>query len=276
MLATDTLTIKKTSFFKNLTPGVADFLAGLKMWRTFLYLGWEDIRQRYVRTVLGPLWMILGTAIWIGVMGFVMASLFGGKLTDSLPYIASGTILWTYIASTMNDGCMLYINSSAVIHAISLPMSVHVFRFVSKNFIMFLHNLIILAVVFTFCHVGLNSNTLYAIPGLILFLINVTWVSTLLGLFNARYRDVQQIITTSMTVLPFVTPIFWERAFLKKHMWIANINPFYHAIEIVRGPLLGRDPNILSWEIMLLITVVGTLFTLSFFSRYKHKVIFWI
>jgi lipopolysaccharide transport system permease protein len=276
MLATDSIPTKKEGFLDTLIPGIQDFRAGLKMWRMFLYLGWEDIRQRYVRTVLGPLWMILGTAIWIGVMGFVMASLFGGKLSDALPYISAGTVLWTFIASTMNDGCMLYIHSASVVHAINLPMSVHVFRFVSKNFIMFLHNLLILLVVFIFCHVNVNLNTLYVIPGLILFMINVTWVSTLLGLFNARYRDVQQIIITSMTVLPFITPIFWERAFLKKHFWIANINPFYHAIEIVRGPLLGRELNVLSWEVMIGITVIGLLLTMRVFSRFKHKIIFWI
>lgn len=276
MLATDTLTIKKQGFLSGLKPGLDDFFAGLKLWRMFLYLGWEDIRQRYVRTVLGPMWMILGTAIWIGVMGFVMASLFGCKLTDSLPYIASGTIIWTFIASTMNEGCILYISSSGVIHAISLPMSLHVFRFVSRNFIMFLHHLLILLVVFVCCHVSVNSNTLYVIPGLMIFMINVMWVSALLGMVNARYRDVQQIITTSMTVLPFVTPIFWERAYLKKHVWIANINPFYHAIEIVRGPMLGREPHWFSWEAMAVITVIGVLFTLYFFSKQKHRVIFWI
>lgn len=276
MLVNESLVIPKKGFLHALAPGAKDFIAALKLWRMFLYLGWEDIRQRYVRTILGPLWMIFGTAIWIGVMGLVMSSLFGGKMTDTLPYIATGTILWTFIATTMNEGCVLYIASAGIIHAISLPISLHTLRFVSRNFIMFLHNVVILLLVFAACHVNINSNTLFVIPGLILFMLNVIWISAFLGMLNARFRDVQQVIMTSMTVLPFVTPIFWERAYLKKHLWLVNINPFYHAIEILRGPLLGREPNLLSFGIMTVITLVGVFFTLYFFSKKKHKVIFWI
>lgn len=259
-----------------LKSGVKDFLAGFSLWRMFIYLGWEDIRQRYVRTFLGPLWLIIGTAIWVGVMGFVMAALFGNSVASTLPFIASGTLIWTFIANTMNDSCTLFIGSSSVIHSVNLPLSLHVLRFLVRNFIIFAHNFIIIIVVFMACHVSLNANTLLALPGLFILLLNALWVGTFLGILNTRYRDIQQVVATSMTVLPFVTPIFWEKEFLKKHTWIATANPFYHAVEIVRAPLLGHVPAMSSWMVMSGITLLGVLLMLGLFSKYKNRVIYWL
>jgi len=275
MLATNSLALQKT---KNslIAGGLQDFLSGFKLWQMCLYLGWEDIRQRYVRTFLGPLWLIIGTAVWVLAMGVVMASLFGNNVKDTLPFIAAGTLIWTFIANMMNDGCQVFIQSSNIIHTIHLPISLHVMRFLVRNFIIFLHNFVILIVVFLVCHVQLSMGTVMAIPGLFILLINGLWVGSLLGMINSRYRDIQQIITTSMAILPFVTPIFWEKSFLKKHFWIANANPFYHAVEIVRAPLLGRPFPVLSWEVMSGLTVFGILLTLVFFSKYKNRVIYWL
>ncbi len=275
MYSTKTLYIQSAehTLFKS---GARDFLAGLSFWKVFIYLGWEDIKQRYIRTFLGPLWLIIGTAMWVGVMGFVMASLFGNSIVSTLPFIASGTLIWTFIASAMNDGCILFIGSSSVIHSINLPLSLHVLRFLVRNFIIFAHNFIIIIVVFTACHVSLTLNTLLVFPGLFILLLNALWVGALLGVLNTRYRDIQQVIATSMTVLPFVTPIFWEKGFLKKHTWIATANPFYHAVEIVRAPLLGHAPALLSWIVMVSFTVVGSVVTLGLFSKYKNRLIYWL
>ena len=269
-------TIKSITFFPQYESSINDFVSACRLWRIIIFLGWEDIRQRYVRTFLGPLWLIIGTSIWIAVMSFVMSSLFGNSLANTLPFIASGTILWAFIANILNDGCNIFTTSFGIIHSIQLPMMIHVLRFLVKNIIIFLHTLIVLAVIFILCDVHLNQDTLLVIPGFLLLIVNAFWISSLFSLINARFRDFQQIISSGMAVLPFVTPIYWEKSFLKSHAWIANINPFYHAIEIVRAPLLGNQADIFSWEFMLVIALLGIFFTLIFFSRYKHRIIHWI
>ncbi len=257
-------------------PGLKDFLLGLSLWKMCFYLGYEDVRQRYVRTFLGPLWLVIGTAVWIGVMSFVMASLFDNSVASTVPFIAAGMLVWTFIANTMNDGCVVFMSSANIIHSLNLPMSLHILRFVIRNFIIFAHNFVIVILFFLFCHVHLTINTLFVLPALVILLLNAVWIGAFFGIINTRYRDIQQVITTSMTILPFVTPIFWEKGFLKKHDWIANANPFYHAIEIVRAALLGKSPPLLSWMVMLAITVVGLFFMCVLFSKYKNRIIYWL
>jgi ABC-type polysaccharide/polyol phosphate export permease len=259
-----------------MNTALKDFVGSFKLWHLFIYLGWEDIYQRYVRTLLGPFWLTLGHCVWIGAMAVVMGSLFNNSIKTVLPFIAAGTLVWTFIASVMNESCQVFINAGYIITSINLPISLHIFRLVVRNFIIFLHNLVVLVLIVIFCNVSVNLNTLLVIPALIILMINSLWIATLIGVISTRYRDIQQIIMTSTSILPFITPIFWEKSFLKKHLWIANINPFYHMIEIVRSPLLGQQPSLLSWQIIIVITILGILFTLKIFNTYKHRIIYWL
>jgi ABC-type polysaccharide/polyol phosphate export permease len=79
-----------------------------------------------------------------------------------------------------------------------------------------------------------------------------------------------------MNVLPFVTPIFWQKAFLKKHFWIVNINPFYHAVEIVRAPLLSDSLNPLSWPFMGCLTIITIALAMLTLAKGKKSLIYWI
>ena len=75
-----------------------DIFSAIVLFPLCWYLGWGDVRQRYVRTFLGPLWIIIGTGLWVAVMGFVMSALFGNSLRQTLPFIASGVIVWNRLA----------------------------------------------------------------------------------------------------------------------------------------------------------------------------------
>src|ERR1700761_226604 len=84
-----------------------DFALSFKRFNLAAFLAWEDIRQRYVRTLLGPIWIILTNAIWFGVIGFVMANLFAQKIEDYLPFLVSGVITWSLIATCIGESSQI-------------------------------------------------------------------------------------------------------------------------------------------------------------------------
>jgi lipopolysaccharide transport system permease protein len=71
----------------------------------------------------------------------------------------------------------------------------------------------------------------------------------------------------------------WSRETLKGREFISyfiDANPFYHAIEVVRAPLLGQSPAILSWIVTAGVFVVGSSVTLYMFSRFRQRVTYWL
>src|SRR5262245_37653353 len=90
-------------------------LVRLAQWST---LAWNDIRFRYRRTTLGPLWITLGLGATVFSVGLLYGALFGNELSKYLPYFAAGLIIWSFIGSTLNDGCSTFLGAAAIIRAV--------------------------------------------------------------------------------------------------------------------------------------------------------------
>ena len=49
-------------------------------------LGWQDIKQRYRRSVLGPIWITIATGTMAVALGGLYSKLFKLELSEHLPY----------------------------------------------------------------------------------------------------------------------------------------------------------------------------------------------
>jgi lipopolysaccharide transport system permease protein len=74
----------------------------------------------------------------------------------------------------------------------------------------------------------------------------------------------------------FVTPIMWKPELLRGRAYIADLNPFYHLLEIVRAPLLGGLPSANSYLAVLLITLINLIFVSAFFARFRSRISYWV
>ena len=157
-----------------------------------------------------------------------------------------------------------------------LPLSVHVYRAVWRNLIIFGHNILIFVVVAVIFSIRPGWVGLLALPGLALLCLNGVWAGLLLGLVSARFRDVPQIVASVVQVAFFLTPIIWKPELLPDCALVLDLNPFFHFVELVRAPLLGRAPGLGSWLTVLGITLGGWLVTLAMYRRYRWRVAYWL
>ena len=68
-----------------------DLLSGIRAWRLWTMLGWNDIRQRYRRSVLGPFWITISMAVFITLLGVIYSHIFNIELRTYLPYLSLAT-----------------------------------------------------------------------------------------------------------------------------------------------------------------------------------------
>ncbi|MBC7438285.1 MAG: ABC transporter permease [Bdellovibrionales bacterium] len=254
----------------------ADMVGGIAMVAVWGILGWQDIRQRYRRSVLGPFWLTISTAIMVGALGFVYSGLFKQPLGEYLPYIGVGMIVWALISSIANESCSVFPMAEGMIKQIRLPLTVHVCRMVWRNIVIFGHNAIILVVIYAFYGKGLHVDLLTIPFAVLLLALNGVWVGVLLGIFCTRFRDIAQIVANMIQLLFFVTPIMWSPAVLGERAWIATYNPVYHYIELIRSPILGHPFPAVSWAVTFCITALGLLIALAALTRYRHRVAYWL
>src|SRR5258708_11677042 len=164
--------------------------------------------------------------------------LFDQEHSSSLPFLTVGLIVWQLLNGMIIEGCDTFLREAAVIQQVPIPFSIHAYRNVCRNFIVLAHNLVIVPFGLVFFAIPVNWRILEVIPGFLLLAVNGFWISILLGLISARFRDVPPIIASFLQVLFFVTPIFWPVELLGDWQALAKLKPRFAAHDGRRAPLL--------------------------------------
>ncbi|HAT34490.1 MAG TPA: ABC transporter permease, partial [Rhodospirillaceae bacterium] len=234
-----------------------DIFAGMRLAHIWLRWGWNDIAQKYRRSKLGPFWNSLNLAVQVVAIGFVFSTLWKMDIGELMPYLCPGLILWNLLTGFVNEGCQSFSASGNIIKSINLPLSIHAYRVITRNLVLFLHNAVVYIAVVVIFGVELNLATLFLIPAFVFYIINGVWVTLLFGVLSARFRDVPQVMTNLLLLMFFVTPIFWFPNALGRSRYLADFNVIFHFIDIGRMPMMGNMPSLTSWLVVFGVTVCG-------------------
>ena len=74
-------------------------------------------------------------------MGGLYSKLFHLELSEHLPYVTLGLIIWNLINASILEGAEVFIANEGLIKQLPTPLSVHVYRLVWRQMILFGHNI---------------------------------------------------------------------------------------------------------------------------------------
>ena len=262
----------------------ADLAGGWRQRQLWAHLGWQDIRQRYRRSLLGPIWISITMAVTAIALGILYAGLFGNELEVQLPYILVGFIIWGFISGCISEGAEVFTSNVGLITHLPAPLSVHVYRLVWRQVLFFAHNLVVYAVMLVVFPQDLHWTDLTALPAVLLLAVNGAWVALLIGIVTTRFRDLLPITQSVVQLAFFLTPIVWiyedllnsPNPTIAERARLAELNPFLHLIEILRRPMLGQPQEPRHWVVVGIITVLGWALTLVVLRRYRARVSYWV
>jgi ABC-2 type transport system permease protein len=269
---------------RTLRRAFRDLDVGLRTSELWLHLGWQDIKQRYRRSVLGPLWITVATGVTAVAMGLLYGELFGMDIKVFLPYVALGFIFWNFIQSSILEGAEVFAKNEGLIKQIPAPVSVHVYRVVWRQLIIFAHNVVIIVLLFVIFPPPLHWSVFLVIPAIGLYVLNSVWVAIVFGILSTRFRDIGQLLTTVVQLVFFMTPIIWTTQSLGKtsggqessRLKLVELNPMYHYLDIARGPLLGQSVAFYHWAIVIGCTALGWVMALIVMRNYRARVAYWV
>ncbi|MEV5647825.1 ABC transporter permease [Nocardia sp. NPDC052254] len=262
-----------------------DLREGFSQRELWLSLGWQDIKQRYRRSVIGPFWITIATGVQAAAMGILYAAILNQDLWTYLPYVTIGLIVWNVINASILEGSDVFIANEGLIKQLPSALSVHVYRLVWRQFLFFAHNIVIYLVMLLAFSVWkhLDWSVVLAVPAIALLFLNSAWISIVFGILSTRYRDIAPILG-SMTLMLFVlTPVMWTTKSLhdqggavSERAKLVELNPTYHYLEIVRAPLLGDVVHARSWLVVGVITVIGWALAILALKQYRSRVPYWV
>ncbi|MES2142193.1 MAG: ABC transporter permease [Pseudomonadota bacterium] len=269
--------VPTVSLDTNYRLALRDIYDGLKQWRIWLLLAWQDIKLRYRRSTLGPFWITLSMAVTIYTMGLLYGRLFKMDLAQYYPFLATGILGWSLISSLLTEGASIFVDSEQFIKQMKQPYSVFVFKTVTKCFIIFLHHILVLVPIILFFNVKVNFYSLFALLSLMVIWLNGISYGVILAILGTRFRDIVQLIISLVQVIFFLTPIIWSPSVLpERYQYIVNLNPFAQFMELLRSPLLGTLPSNYNIFFITIVTLLGFFVSFIIFSRYRVRIAYWL
>ncbi len=240
-------------------------------------LAWHDVVSRYRGSILGPLWITLSMGLMVLGIGVLWGELFRVPVQTFIPFVAVGIVFFGTVTTTINEGCETFVNAAGMLSQTSLPMLTFVWRTVMRNLIYLAHHLVIVLAVLVYFGVWQTANYPVAALGLFFLVLNIGWISLLVGIISARFRDIPQIVQSITQAAAIMTPVFWlpDRIPERYHL-ILDLNPFYHLLQAVRAPLLGVGVAPHTYLFLAGMGALGWALTFALFANTRRRIVHYL
>lgn len=237
-----------------------------------------DLRGRYRRTAMGPLWVTVTLGVQIALLGVVFNRLLQTDAGSYFPYLAAGLVVWTFLSSTITGTVRCFqvyrdfILQGRISYFMLVAMSV------TKEFLLLLHHfLAFVAVMVIFQIVPTAATLLLPLALLALLVILLPW-GLLAAMLNARFRDIEPLVDSVLRAALFFTPVMWRPEALGG-AWLpllVQLNPLAAFIGIVRAPMLGEVPSLHDMALAGGFGVLGWVAAFWLLNRYRRRIAYWI
>ena len=233
---------------------------------------------------LGIIWNILNPLIQIFTFWFVFGlGIRNGNPVNGINYfewMIVGLCVWFFINPSLVKGVKSIHAKSNIITKMKFPISILPVTIVVKELFNHIIMLIIIFIVLISKGIGIsiyNLQIVYYIFCSIFFTISVNMVLSVLNMFT---RDVSKLVSASMRMLMYITPILWTMDNLPNNIQkIMRLNPIYYIVEGYRNSILFKinifnnlSEMIIFWGINIIIFIIGC----RLMYKFKYKFIDWI
>jgi ABC-type polysaccharide/polyol phosphate export permease len=259
--------------FKN---GLDDIFHSLQRINMAFYFAWGDTKARYRRSILGPFWIVLSTAVSVAGLGFLWSALLKDEPSKLVPSLTVGLVLWQFISGCVLESSSLLVRNAHFIRNMSIPYFIFPIQLLMRQLINFGHNFIVVIAVLVFYPPEFSAVELLIFPGLILILGNLAWIVLLFAMVGARFRDFEQIIGALMPLMFFLSPVIYRSSQLTMGQEIIWLNPFSYLITLIRDPIMGVQPPLFVYEVAFSALLIGGAFSIYQFGKRRSRIALWI
>lgn len=260
-----------------LAPVLFDLWDGLTKFSIWSAFAWEEIKNRYRRSIFGLVWIVFSYIFFVAGLAVFFGGFSNLGARDFVIYVAVGFVPYTFITGNLSESPSVFVNSANWIRSIRLPNSVYIYIAISKTLLPFILQLLSCFLIIVLMGWRPTWMALWAIVAFGAIVLNAAWIHLLLGILGARQRDLKHLVNSILPVLFLTTPVMWnysERTGIVKQ--IADLNPVTHMVEIFRQPLLGNAPAMLHIWFVLGFTITGWIVTLAVAAFTSRRLPLWV
>lgn len=198
-----------------------------------------DFKLRYHGSALGYVWAILKPLLMFLILNFVFSSLFNPRNSGIEHYslqLLTSIMLFNFFSEGTSAGLSSLISKSALVTKIYVPRWTIIIAATLNALLIFLMNLIVIAIFFTWYHFfpGIVPILTFFLYILLTYLL-ILGFSFIAAPIYVKFRDINQIWEVAISAMFYASPIVYPLSLLpvKYHM-IILANPIAYIIHFTK------------------------------------------
>ncbi len=227
-------------------------------------LTWRNVLARYRGSALGIAWSfllpLLMLIVYTFVFGVVLRARWPNAANASMVSFAltlySGLLVYNLFGEAISAAPNLILGNPNYVKKVVFPLEILPVCTLGAALVQFLVGVAVLLLC-SFAFTRQVSATLYCfpllIPGLLMFILGLTWFLASLGVY---VRDIGQFISVFVAMMMFLSPVFYSLEQVPAGFRaVMVLNPLTTLVQSARCTLIwGRSPD---WPALLMVTLIS-------------------
>lgn len=254
-----------------------------RLWNYRRYL-WSssiaDLKNRYAGSSFGVFWNVIQPLLQILIFTFVFSQIMMAKLpsmessTSFAVYLCAGLLPWGSFSELIVRGSNAFIENSTYLKKLAIPEYLFVLQNAVTAAIVSGITMILLLIVVLF--LGYTATVLWLLIPLImiLFLLFGLGLALFFSCINVFFKDVGQILGTSMQIWMWLTPIVYVKELIPPSFnQVIAMNPAYYFINSLQQVIVFSTlPSLSYWLLMILFVFVSLIVGVFTLKKLRFEV----
>ncbi len=193
--------------------------------KVWAHLGWRDLRTRYASTFLGPWWSVANLLATVVGSAFAVSLLSGETTLSAVPRIAITLTLWTFIAASLSEATTSLDDAKSLLLNSSQDELSTTLRLIWRNWLILVHNLLVVVVVFALFERESILFVALLIPVSVLLALLLVLPVVLVARLVYWKPAFRAIIPPATQFLFFLTPVIWKIPESGPGVLLLQLNP---------------------------------------------------
>lgn len=222
----------------------------------------KDFKVRYKGRILGYAWALLTPLLFASIFNFVFQHIIRFEIADYPLFLVSGLFAWQWFSNSVSGGAGCFLQNSSLIKKLNFPrylIPLSVVLIDALHFALALPIILVLLLVWgkpVYYHAWW-----YGLPLVALTQLGIIYGATLcVSSLNTVLRDVDKIVTLLVTMLFYLTPVFYPLSVVPEDiLQLIRLNPMTGVISAWHGLFLGGSLDWASlaysmvWAVLLIL-----------------------
>lgn len=253
------------------TPWLGERLALLRLFVT------NDFRSRYRAQALGLVWSLLQPLVMTGILSVVFTQVFKARNPNYPIVLLIGLVVWQWVSAALNAGTISFVANADMVKRTVFPRALLPLSAVfSYGINAAVESLVVLVLVPFFPGALKLTPALLVIPLLIgCLIVLLSGIAVAVSVLNVIYRDVAYLVTTSLMLLYWLTPVVYSPDIIPERWRVLfGWNPIGGVITGIRGALLdGVVPTAFAWLQLCAPILVVAAFGAAIYRAFEHEML---